>query len=645
MFDGTSRSLGRDQHRNRASFDQKHQQRPTHDDESDGEDERRQRQGLREQHRGHGRNDLSNGQREQVAGVPADEEHRKKHPADDWHGEQCLEQRVGNELDDDDVPVGGNDEGAALETVLERHGAPGERISDRRPRTLRQEERPALRPDEDLIVRDNDRESMSIPHFVRRAAGRVMVGGVICALVVAIVGVLGERSRFGRDLAAARQRIESDVREQFGSLNGELEAIASRLRNDPAVIGAASARDTAATRQLFDRLAAATAGSSNLAITVYGPEARPIAWAGRPATDLPIVRLVGPDALFLAPSPLGLRLTRVSPVNDPRTPERRVATLVAEAPLPRTAGSAQAQSGLIVETSVVPVPLRPGFEGAADAVANAIVLRTPAGEPLAAIDVPVADIERARAGWRTRVLAAEAVVLCLALLLLCGPLLDWRRLIRTVPSHLGLTIAVLGLLLLSRLVAWFAVRQAGFDSPVLLSRQLAGPYWVALASPLDFLLTMFALGGHRRGGGVEFRAVAPKPSSSSPGGSGSRAACGRAVPDGATGRGWPGRLPALRLRRLRAIAIGARAVRHRALLAASLGACAAGGGDRAGGAARGARRARRPDFPVGDLALGRGATLRWIRAWIPVLWAAPAVAVLVSLMRNWERPLVAPPSW
>ena len=483
---------------------------------------------------------------------------------------------------------------------------------------------------------------MSIPHFVRRAAGRVMVGGVICALVVAIVGVLGERSRFGRDLAAARQRIESDVREQFGSLNGELEAIASRLRNDPAVIAAASARDTAATRQLFDRLAAATAGSSNLAITVYGPEAHPIAWTGRPATDLPIVRLVGPDALFLAPSPLGVRLTRVSPLNDPRPPERRIATLVAEAPLPRTAGSAQAQSGLIVETSVVPVPLRAGFEGAADAGTNAIVLRTPAGEPLAAIDVPVADIERARAGWRTRVLGAEAVVFCLALLLHCGPLLDWRRLIRTVPSHLGLTIAVLGLLLLSRLVAWFAVRQAGFDSPVLLSRQLAGPYWVALASPLDFALTMFALGGIVAVGASSFEQWRQ-----------SRRLRVRVVPEAgplATALFLMAQLAAgglvgfllfvyedfVRSR----LALVPFDIVHFALhpweparLAVVIGLLVLH-------AALGALAVLIFRLAISPWVVS--ARLRWVRAWIPVLWAVPAVAVLVSLMRNWERPLVAP---
>ena len=248
---------------------------------------------------------------------------------------------------------------------------------------------------------------MSGPQVLRRAAIRVMVGGGVCALLVAIGGVMVERYRFGPDLAATRQRIEADVRAQFGRLNTELDTVTAGLRNDADIVSAVAARDTAATRQLFDRLAAATQLTPNLAVTIYGPEARPIAWTGRPATDLPIVRIVGPDALFLAPSPLGVRLTRVVPLNDPASPKSRVATLVAEAPPLRTNGPAQSGQGLIVETSVVPVPLRAGFEGAADAPADAIVIRTPAGEPLAAIDVPEADVEHARAAWRTRVLAAD----------------------------------------------------------------------------------------------------------------------------------------------------------------------------------------------------------------------------------------------
>jgi hypothetical protein len=78
---------------------------------------------------------------------------------------------------------------------------------------------------------------------------------------------------------------------------------------------ASASRDLGHTRDVFDRLAAEEdrLNLPGVALTLYGPEARPLAWAGRPSS-LPIVRITGPEALFLAQSPLGLRLTRVAPV-------------------------------------------------------------------------------------------------------------------------------------------------------------------------------------------------------------------------------------------------------------------------------------------------------------------------------------------
>ena len=57
---------------------------------------------------------------EQIARIAADQQDDEKHAADDGHGEQRLEQGVRDELHEDDVPVGGGDERAALETVFER---------------------------------------------------------------------------------------------------------------------------------------------------------------------------------------------------------------------------------------------------------------------------------------------------------------------------------------------------------------------------------------------------------------------------------------------------------------------------------------------------------------------------------------------
>src|SRR4051812_35634464 len=156
---------------------------------------------------------------------------------------------------------------------------------------------------------------MRVPHFVRHATLRVLIGGALVAVAVASVGLAGEQRRFGADLEASRQRIEADVREQFGTLAARLEASVDGLRGNAAVVTASGSRDVAGTREVFDRLVAAESQLNlpGVALTLYGPEARPLAWAGRPST-LPIVRITGAEALFLAQTPLGLRLTRVAPV-------------------------------------------------------------------------------------------------------------------------------------------------------------------------------------------------------------------------------------------------------------------------------------------------------------------------------------------
>src|ERR687898_965703 len=117
---------------------------------------------------------------------------------------------------------------------------------------------------------------MRVPHFVRRATLRLLAGGLTCAVAVALIGLIGERVRFGADLPAARGRIERDVRQQFATLGARLETAVDRLRRDPAVTaGAANGRD-AGTSELFDRLAEVQTvlNLPGAAITVYGSEAR-----------------------------------------------------------------------------------------------------------------------------------------------------------------------------------------------------------------------------------------------------------------------------------------------------------------------------------------------------------------------------------
>jgi hypothetical protein len=334
---------------------------------------------------------------------------------------------------------------------------------------------------------------MQVPDFVRRAAGRVIVGGAACAALVVAVAFAGAHVRFGSSHAATRERVAADLDRQFSSLIATLDLAVAQARQHPALPAAISSREQTALRTLFEHLARIEQDVrlEGYALTVYDAEGRPVAWAGRPS-QLPRARIAGPDAAFLAPSSNGVRLTRVATLGDASAPERRLATIVAEAPL-EGAVQAGAPGSFAVRTSVITVPLRLTFEAATDAP-DSVVIRDPLGQPLARADVPAAEVEAARARWWRITWGILALVVCAALLLLIGPLLDWRRLSRSVARHIWLTLAVLTLLGSARMLAWFGVRWADITGPPLMSGELAGRLAGVLATPADFLLGMLTAG-------------------------------------------------------------------------------------------------------------------------------------------------------
>ena len=336
---------------------------------------------------------------------------------------------------------------------------------------------------------------MQVPPFVRRATLRLIAGGVTLAVVTGAIGLVRERLRFG-ERSRRRPAPRSSATSGSGSRrsNPASKPRSSSYARDSAVAVISQTRDQARTRQVFERLAAVEEALQipEVAITVYGLEARPFGWVGRPAT-LPIGRITGPDALFLAESPLGLRLTRVAPVLDLQDAARRVATLVVEAPLPGTSRLPDSPEGFEISTSVVPVPLRLGFEAAR--TAGGVVISGPSGEPLAVVEVPADEIRAARELQRQRRWAVALAVLCVVLLLLTGPLLDWRRLVRTVPGHIGLTVVLLALLVAARAIAWQAVRLAGLSAVPLVPTGERDPAYLLLASASDFFLTALLIAG------------------------------------------------------------------------------------------------------------------------------------------------------
>jgi signal transduction histidine kinase len=483
---------------------------------------------------------------------------------------------------------------------------------------------------------------MQVPSFVRRAARRVLAGGLVSLVAVVLGGFAGERVRYGPDFPAARDRISTDVRHQLSTLSRDLDAAVERVNADPVLATAVETREQTARRELFERLAeaAATLTMPTVAVSIYGMDARAVAWAGRPS-PLPAERITGPGALFLAPSSTGLRLTRVSAVVAPGVPERRIGTIVAEAPVLRNADTLESDH-FVLQTSLIAVPLRLTFESGTNLPADAIVIRDDNGLPLARVDVSEQDVEDARRGWRAGVAALVLVLLGTVLLLLTGPLLDWRRLTQSAAHHVTLTLGLLGLLVSARVAAWFAVRLAQLDHPPLASPELAGPFFVALASPADFLLSALLVGA----------CVGLAASSFEQWRQGRRLRV-RVIPDAGLGE-----LVAFMLAQVASGAlVGLLLVSYESFLRTRL--------------------ALMPydvlhfslhPFDWGRLSVGTGMVIlhaamlalivllfrmamarwvvagdrRWMRAWVPVLWALPALLLFVGTTRDWQQPPVFP---
>jgi signal transduction histidine kinase len=335
---------------------------------------------------------------------------------------------------------------------------------------------------------------MTFPSFVARAAKRIAFGGVVAAAAIAVAALVIDLTTLGGDLRASRAKLRAEVEGQFAALSARLDQAIRAMTLDPESLRRAERGDAAATRHLFDQVAAGVA-QTGVAVTIYGSASQPLAWLGR-SEDVPDARLSAPASTFLAQGSQGLQLVRVQPIVDPEEPARHIGAIVAEAPLPRTA-DALPGSEFTLATSIVPVALRLQFEGAAeDTGPDAFVVGSSTGEPLAAVLVSDRDLEGARARIRGRRDAAEFALGALVVLLFAGPLLDWRRLTRSGVAAAILTIAIALDLIAARAIAWIAIRKAGLADFSLLPQAPWTPFaQVIFASPVDFLLNALVVAG------------------------------------------------------------------------------------------------------------------------------------------------------
>jgi signal transduction histidine kinase len=340
-------------------------------------------------------------------------------------------------------------------------------------------------------VRLPDRFARSPAPPLRRIA-RIAAAGVGCALFVFLSGQLLERAALGRNQADGRARVEADVRASFDAMSRALRTMASGMA-DPASVVEAAGGDVTAARRLFAAADAALiqGDAAELAVTAYGADGQPVAWSGRPS-ELPGDRLQGDEAWFFARGALGLRLVYVAPVT---TNGRRVGTVAAERSLaPAATNRTDGANAFRFDAPIAPVSIELSFEGARTSPdASTFSVAAPDGRPLLTATINPGDLARGRERWRRAGRSLSLLVLALTVVLICGPLLDWRnRAPRPAPYVFALALLAAAIAA-ARLLAWLASPADWSEAAVFSGAAYASSFLrPLLASPFDFLLTAAA---------------------------------------------------------------------------------------------------------------------------------------------------------
>jgi signal transduction histidine kinase len=322
-------------------------------------------------------------------------------------------------------------------------------------------------------------------------ARRTLAGGLLAAMAVLLLGFAIERLRLGADDTDLLARVAADARGTVDSLAGELRAVASRANVAAADVTAAPT-DADAARALFDaaRHALGAAARGDAAFTVYGAAGVPLAWSGRPS-ELPAQRVLGAEALFVTPGPIGPRLVHLAPVIEVPS-GRRVGSVAAERVIASVGHDQQgvAPTPAVLPTSLVPVTLRPRYEGAGERPpAHGFLVSDAAGAPLLEGTVAPGALEDLRASYRGRTLGAAFLAFALALLVLAVPLLERRDAAGSAPAHVRTLLQLVGIIVLVRLLLTAAL---GWDAPGTAGEGPGGLDGWLLRSPAEFLATAIA---------------------------------------------------------------------------------------------------------------------------------------------------------
>jgi hypothetical protein len=325
------------------------------------------------------------------------------------------------------------------------------------------------------------------PALERRRLARAATWGLALVLLVWLVGSLVTRARVGSSDVTTLGQVANEVRDDFAALAAELETTtaqvaATRDARRP------SGPDNSRARALFDTTAALITAHGRVdAISVYDPVGQPVAWAGRPS-NLPDVRVLGPETLFVTPGPAGLRLVHVRPITDESPENRRIGSVAAEHLLTRDAtGSAGTGTSFTLETSLVPVSLRPRYESGDSVPPYGFLLSAPGGTPLLDAEVTPASLQALRASWHADLDAVLLSVVAIVLLVLAAIVRESQERSRDRQPYLLLTALLVTLLVAARLLLAFAVPAAWrLPTTSLLGRLL-------LRSAADHLATSLVL--------------------------------------------------------------------------------------------------------------------------------------------------------
>jgi signal transduction histidine kinase len=317
------------------------------------------------------------------------------------------------------------------------------------------------------------------------------MAGLVVAVLIQAAGQALVAWRFGNS-AAVLTALEADSQRSFRRSADELQRLASNVANAAEVWHSLDEALAEAPRPIFDVLARAqrSAGDDQTAVTVFDLGGRAVAWNGRPS-QIPRDRLQGGRAVFVAQSPLGLRLIAIEPivVRGTGNSNRRLGAVGAELRLaPLDAARADAS---LVETSLGPITLQRTFDDRVDDAPGRFVLRGPSGEPLLLATVPPEAPDETRARWQRRVSSAALLLGAAAVLLAAVSLAVGRRFERNPQRYARLTIVTLVLLACVRGILWWAVPP---DTLATTSVRSWAVYASALLprvhrSPLDLMVT------------------------------------------------------------------------------------------------------------------------------------------------------------